>query len=87
MNAGHEQAFADLMKSIAPETRAFEGCSAFDVRVDTDAPERVVLNELRDNREGHQAYLAWRGETGVLDTLVAFLREPPTPRYFDIVDT
>ncbi|MEM6308497.1 MAG: antibiotic biosynthesis monooxygenase [Pseudomonadota bacterium] len=83
---GRRENFIEMMKSILPETRAFDGCQKFDVWTDNSDAAHVVLNEIWDSVEQHQAYLGWRVENGTLNQLVAFLNEPPAPKYFEILD-
>lgn len=49
-----------------PDTRAFAGCSRLDVVQDAGDPTLVTLVEEWDSRADHEAYMAWRGEQGVL---------------------
>lgn len=84
---GQLEPFIEMMKKILPETRAYAGCQEFNVWVDQDTAGHVVLNEIWDSRETHMAYLGWRAETGVLDTLVSYLNTPPEPQYFEILES
>lgn len=48
------------------DTRGFQGCCGLQVVQDVDDPTVVTLIEEWDARADHQAYMAWRGEQGVL---------------------
>ncbi|MEM7193822.1 MAG: antibiotic biosynthesis monooxygenase [Pseudomonadota bacterium] len=77
--------FISMMKQILPETRAYEGCHEFNIWIDQMNEGRVLLNEIWDSQEKHQAYLGWREETGVLQKLIDMLNAPPEPMYFKIL--
>ena len=61
--------FIDFIKSIAPDTRAYDGCELFHVCADQDKPGRVLFYEIWGSKEKQQAYIAWRQETGLMDKL------------------
>lgn len=56
--------FYDFIQEAAEDTRAFDGNQYFAILVDTDDPGRVVFYEIWDSIAHHQAYRAWRNETG-----------------------
>jgi quinol monooxygenase YgiN len=56
--------FYDFIQEAAVDTRAFDGNQYFAILVDTDDPGRVVFYEIWDSIAHHQAYRAWRNETG-----------------------
>ena len=65
---------ADLLAILSSDqglvaTRAFEGCESIEAYTDTDNPDTIVLWEKFATRADHEAYLAWRVETGLLDML------------------
>jgi quinol monooxygenase YgiN len=62
-----------VLKSALVETRAFEGCESVEVYTDADAPDRVVLWEKFAKRANHEAYMAWRTETGLPEMLAPIL--------------
>ena len=69
-------------KSALVETRAFEGCESVEVYTDADAPDRVVLWEKFAERANHEAYMAWRTETGLLEMLAPILTGELQITYF-----
>ena len=70
------------LKSALVETRAFEGCESVEVYPDADAPDRVVLWEKFAERANHEAYMAWRTETGLLEMLAPILTGELQITYF-----
>ena len=64
-------------------TRAFEGCEAIETYTDADTPDTIVLWEKFATRANHEAYLAWRIETGMLDMLGSILASDLQITYMD----
>lgn len=69
-------------ENILPETRRFEGCQSVEVISNQDDLCNLVLIEKWDSRQHHEKYLAWRTDTGALETLGAMLAQPPDIRYY-----
>ena len=65
-------------------TRAFEGCESIEAYTDADNPDNIVLWEKFATRADHEAYLAWRIETGLLDALASILASDLEVTYLDI---
>ena len=63
----------ELLKSALVETRAFSGCEAVEVFSNADDPDSVILWETFAKRSDHEAYLAWRMETGLPEMLGPYL--------------
>ena len=78
--------FLEFIKSIAPDTRAYDGCQLFDIYTDQDRPGRVFFYEIWDSREKQQQYLNWRTETGLVEKLGTFLTAAPSFSYLDKFD-
>lgn len=66
-------------------TRAFDGCSGVETLVAQDSDD-VVLYEKWSSVEHHQAYVAWRMESGLADLLEPVLAAPLEIAYFDEAD-
>ena len=64
-------------------TRAFEGCESIEAYTDADNPDNIVLWEKFATRANHEAYLAWRIETGLLDALGSILASDLQVTYLD----
>ncbi len=64
-------------------TRAFEGCESIEAYTDADNPDNIVLWEKFATRANHEAYLAWRIETGLLDALASILASDLQVTYLD----
>ena len=64
-------------------TRAFEGCESIEPSTDADHPDTLVLWEKFATRANHEAYLAWRIETGMLDMLGSILASDLQVTYLD----
>lgn len=69
------------------DTRAWEGCESVEFYNDaSDADAAVVLEHWR-SRDEHEAYSAWRAESGTLATLVPLLAGAPAVRYVEWAQT
>ena len=82
-NEGLGAGLVETLKSALVDTRAFDGCESIEVYVDADEPDTVILWEKFATRAHHEAYLAWRVETGLLDMLAPILAEDLTITYLD----
>ena len=74
------------MKSILPDTRSYDGNIGVDVIRNQDDQDVLVLVEEWESKATYEKYLAWRTETGTIDTLMEVVAEPPSIRYFDPTD-
>ena len=74
------------LKSILPDTRSYDGNIGLYVIRNQDDPDVLVAVEEWESKAHHEKYLAWRTETGVMDTLMEVVAEPPSIRYFDPTD-
>ncbi len=83
--AGKGADFLALMESDQGlvATRAFEGCESVEVYTDVDNPDTIVLWEKFATRANHEAYLAWRIETGMIDMLGSILASDLQVTYLD----
>ena len=54
-----------------------EGCQLVEAYTDQDDPNRIIMWEKWASRESKEAYLAWAGETGVLDSAGALYAAEP----------
>ena len=75
--------FLNLLKEALVTTRGFKGCQKVDTFVDEDKPS-ILLVELWDAPKDQEAYMAWRLETGLLETIAPFISEDPIIRSFEI---
>lgn len=66
---------AGLGESLA-DTRKFDGCLLVEVYTDQDDPNKILLWEKWESRAHQEKYLAWRIETGMMETLAPVLAEP-----------
>lgn len=69
------------LKDMLPDTRAYAGCESVDVVRDMDNPDTVILVEQWGARSDHEAYMAWRTETGALAAMAEVMAEPPIFTY------
>ena len=74
------------LAEILSDTRAYDGCQAFDVYFNTENEGNMVVIEQWASRPQHEKYLGWRTETGVMDKLGGMLAGPPSIRYFSRAD-
>lgn len=75
---------AELHK-ILNDTRAFEGCLAVDVLIDSDEPTHIVAVEKWASEEHDAAYRAWRAGDGKTN-LASYLASPPVLTKFSSAD-
>jgi quinol monooxygenase YgiN len=66
---------AELHK-ILSDTRAFDGCLAVEVLIDSDDPTHILAIEKWASEEHDAAYRAWRAEGGKTN-LASYLASPP----------
>jgi quinol monooxygenase YgiN len=74
---GRTEEFLGLLRVGLADTRKRDGFEDVEVYVDADDPTRLVLWEKWRDRASHEAYIAWRTETGFLDALAPFVAGPP----------
>ena len=74
----------EWLRANLPETRAFPGCEAIEAYSNGDDPDQIILWETFAERADHEAYVAWRIETGFLDILPRYLAGELQISYLDI---
>ena len=75
-----------FLKEILPDTRVYEGCQGIEVQQNQEDSSNLVMVEKWDSRQQYEKYLGWRTETGVIDKLGSMLSQPPSIRYYDLVE-
>jgi quinol monooxygenase YgiN len=71
-----------LFRSLATDTRAFEGCESINIFQDPDEPTTIVALNRWTSRDHYLRYVAWRQERGELDEIAALLVDR-TRRFFE----
>lgn len=71
-----DQGIHDELHKILSDTRAFEGCLAVDVLIDSADPTHIVAIEKWASEEHDAAYRVWRAGDGKTN-LAASLASPP----------
>ncbi|NND76122.1 MAG: hypothetical protein HKN44_14050 [Ilumatobacter sp.] len=69
--------FAGVLRSVLPDTRAYEGCELVETYTDQDHPDTVMLWEKWRAKEDQESYLAWRVEGGMMEAIGPFMAAPP----------
>lgn len=64
-------------------TRNFPGFRNIRVLHNADRPNEVILIEEWASRADHEAYVAFRTETGVMEQTARMVTEPPRLDYWD----
>ena len=64
-------ALQDLWRDIMADTRAYDGCIDIYVYEKQGEPGNFVLIENWDSKEHYDRYLAWRGDTGLVEQVTA----------------
>ena len=80
---GQGAGLLEVLRTALVDTRAFDGCESVDVYTDVDNPDTVVLWESFETRAHHEAYFAWRIETGLPDMLAPVLAGDLQITYLD----
>jgi quinol monooxygenase YgiN len=70
-----------LLSQYLPETRQYKGFISISIHTELKA-NHVLFYQKWESIEDYEAYLRWRTETGVMNTLGATLVSPPLIRYF-----
>lgn len=78
--------FKSLLKSLLPDTRAYEGCHGVSVYQDQDDAGSIYLVESGESKEHQQKYQTWRDESGIGEVVGPYLACEPRFNYFDKQD-
>lgn len=70
------KAFQSFLAEILPDTRKARGCRSCKTFVGQQDADEFLLVQEWDAIEDQQAYMAWRGSTGVLQTFLGQLAKP-----------
>lgn len=73
----------DSLARMLPATRAYDGCHRVDVYRSREEPARVVLIEEWQSVDQHQAYVAWRESSGVLELMGPLLQGDVETTYLE----
>jgi quinol monooxygenase YgiN len=85
LKEGAREDLVTMLREFLPETRLYKGF--IDISINFQKENNTVLFfEEWESVEVYEAYLAWRGETGVMDRLSSVFTSAPTIRYFDRED-
>ena len=76
----------DFLRKNVPDHRSYDGCESLVVHQSQDDRTTFFLYEQWTTRPRHEAYLAWRTETGMLQELVEMLAGEPSFGYYNAVD-
>lgn len=72
----------NILKSALVETRKYDGC----VSVDSFLQEgggSLILVEYWESKVKQEAYLKWRMDTGLIETIQPFLNSPLVIKYYE----
>jgi len=81
---GQKKNLLTMLREFLPETRLYKGFIYISINLQRES-NRVLFFEEWDSVEDYEAYLAWRGETGVMDRLGSVFESAPVILYFDRV--
>jgi quinol monooxygenase YgiN len=82
---GKKDELLKLLSRYLPETRQYKGFISISIHAELKT-NHVLFYQKWESFEDYEAYLRWRTETGVLNTLGAMLISPPLIRYFSTED-
>ena len=78
--------FISLLKSLLPDSRAYDGCLRVDVYQDQGNAGSILLVEDWTSKQHQEKYQEWRDETGSAEVVGPFLAGDPSFRYLDHLD-
>ena len=78
--------FISLLKSLLPDTRAYDGCLKVDVYQDQGNAGSILLVEDWTSKQHQEKYQEWRDETGIAEVVGPFLAGDSSFRYLDHLD-
>jgi len=85
---GEGDRMVEVVKEITPDSIDKDGWVAFELVRDLDDPDTLVMIEKWRDRADHEAYVAWRAETGKgAAELGEVIGAPPEIRYLETVET
>jgi len=79
---GQKENLIDMLKEFLPDTRKYKGFIDISINFQRDS-RHVLFFEEWMSVEDYEAYLSWRGETGVMDRLGSVFVSAPAILYFD----
>lgn len=72
-----------LLSRYLPETRKSKGFINISILTEQSKNHTLFYEEWQTKAD-YEAYLQWRTDTGVMDSLGAVFRSPPLIRYFNL---
>jgi quinol monooxygenase YgiN len=85
LKEGCREDLVTMLREFLPVTRHYKGFIRISINFQREN-NTVLFFEEWESVEVYEAYLAWRGETGVMDRLGSVFTSAPTIRYFDRED-
>ena len=82
---GQKEDLLAMLREFLPKTRKYKGFIDISINFQRES-NRVLFFEEWDRVEDYEAYLLWRGETGVMDRLGSVFETSPMILYFDEVE-
>lgn len=82
---GQFKTLLPFLEKNLPNVRSFHGNTMVKVLFDKENNE-MLLDEEWLSVDDHKAYLGFIRENGVLAELAEFVSEPPTIKYFNVVE-
>ena len=80
-----QQALSTFIQENLANVRGFNGCRKVDVLFNLEK-DTLLLDEIWQSPDHHQAYIASIAESGVMEQLVSYLQAPPNVQYFEMAD-
>ena len=71
----------NILKSALVETRKYDGCVSVDSFVQ-ECGGNLILIEHWESKLKQEAYLKWRMDTGLIETIQPFLKSPLVIKYY-----
>ena len=87
INPAKQDEFFDLLRDLAPGTRDYGGCLAYDIYSDRNNRGNVVFVETWETMAAYEAYNAWRTKTGVMEKLGSYFTGAPSIVFCDREDS
>lgn len=78
----HVDAFVGMMNGAKQWISSADGCQDVELLLSTENPQKIILSEIWDTKEKHDAFAEKMQEQGSLDQLASFLNGQPESEFY-----
>lgn len=76
----------ELLTSMIPETRAFEGCINIDIHENIEEKGAMMFHEKWSSKSLYEKYFSWRLKSDSMKELSTMLISQPEVRFYECLD-